>query len=318
MSVGWIKQWRQEDVIGLDVHDGNIVASHFNLGKKGPVLDRLAVGKYDPKQSDRNIAHQIRDLWKKEKFPTRTVCTCLHSRSLMVRGFRYENLDMDELPQTLALKAEEALQHPLSEISLDWRLNQETPDETNLPQELSGTLMAAPRKTVVRHLKLIQMAGLYSIHVETSCIALNNLYSFLTRNQTPTPVCLINLTERTADIIMRSNGGNYPRTLFSSGKRWEENMEYLLENIQNALLYYHLKLKYHPVEQIILTGKIPKPDEFPRELSKETALPVEVMDIRSDSRLICKKNPFEKENQPPCNMETGIGLGLRREHCEMD
>ncbi len=316
MSAAWIKRWKQEDIIGLDINDGHIVAAHFLLKKTGPVLNRLAVGKYDPTQPDQKIAQTIRDLWKKENFPTRTVCTCLHSRSLMVRGFHYKNVDLDELPQTLALKAEEALQSPLNEISMDWQLNSSKSNEVST--ELSGTLMAAPRKTVARHLKLIQKAGLYSIHVETSCTALNNLYSLLTENQMPHPVCLINLTNRTADIIMRSNGGNYPRTLFSAGKPWDENMEYLLENIKDALLYYHLKLKHHPVQKLYLTGKIPKPDELQRELSKESTLPVEILDIRSDSRLICKKNLFDRKKHPPCNLETGIGLGLKRNPHELD
>lgn len=317
MSIAWIKQWEREDVVGLDVNDGRVVASHFTFKKNKPILKQLAVGEYDSQLPDRQISRAIREIWKREKLPTRTVQSCLHSRSLIVRYFRYENLNSDELPQALALEAEEALQQPSDEICMDWQLNPSRPAVSNEQTELSGTLIAAPRKTVIRHLNLIKAAGLYSIRVETSCSALSNLYSFLTKDQPPPPVCLINLTERTADIIMRSNGSNYPRTLFSANERWEENTSYLLENIQNALLYYHLKLKQPPIEKVLLTGRISKPDELQRELSKETTLPVEILDPCSAPQLGTQHLSLDRSKPNPCNLVTGVGLGLRRTDYEL-
>jgi Tfp pilus assembly PilM family ATPase len=301
----------QEDIIGLDINHGRIVASHFSIHDRQPRLDRLAVGEFPPELTDRQLAAWIRSFWRKEKLPTRTVRTCLHSRSLIVRYFHYQNLTVNELPQTLALEAEEALQQPADKLCVDWHLNpSEYADPSHSPAELSGTLVVAPRKTVVRHINLIRDAGLYAINVDVSCAALYNFYSYFNEDKNLSPVCLINLADRTADIMMLSESGIYPRALFSADNCWGNNTSYLIENIQNALLYYHLKTKQYAIEKIILIGQIRDQEPFSQALAKKTVLPVSVLDIHSDSRLVIDN---QKLSLPASyNVTTGIGLALGR------
>jgi Tfp pilus assembly PilM family ATPase len=313
MNTRRFEKWTREDAVGLDMEHGHIVAALFTEDESGPSLKKLAIGSYDPTASDRRIAHALKNFWKKEQLPIRTVRTCLHSRALMVRYFRYENLNDEELPQALALEAEEALQKPANEISMDWHLNK-SPDSDSSSKsrkERSGTLIAAPRETVVRHLKLIKAAGLYSIGVEVSCSALGNLYSFINDNQGDVPVCLINLTSRSADIIMCAPDGHYPRTLFSASKPWAENQAYLFENIQNSLLYYHLKLKKAPIEKIVLVGCRENLAVFSKQLAKETSLPVEILDICDHVNYSKHCLHADLKAVEGCDVATGLGLGLK-------
>jgi Tfp pilus assembly PilM family ATPase len=296
---------RSEDVVGLDINSGRLTAAHFTRTAQGVMLDRLAIDEYPPELSDRQISARIRAFWKKENFSSRLVRTCLHSRALVVRYFQYTNLSENELPMALSLEAEEALQCPSGEICIDWHLN------PSGKERLSGTLVAAPRKTVRRHLELVQAAGLYSINVEVGGSALCNCYSFLTEAQADCPVCLVNLADRTADIIMRDNGCIYPRTLFSADETWETNSTYLLENIQNALLYYHLKVSRVPVKKIVLTGKIPVPDQFPGRLATKVSLPVETLDICSHPSIRIERQQLPAAGN--CNIATAIGLALMKE-----
>ncbi len=113
----------EEDVAGLDINYGRVVASHFSRTGSDLWMDRLAAGEFSPQLSDRQIAAWLRSFWKKEKLPTRTVRTCLHSRSLIVRYFNYRNLNIDELPQTLSLEAEEAPAAAVDELVFDRHLN---------------------------------------------------------------------------------------------------------------------------------------------------------------------------------------------------
>ena len=306
------KIFGREQVIGLDINDGWITAAWFRAGKAKNGLKRFAIGQYNPEASDRQIARAVRDLWRKEKMPTRTVQTCLRSRSLLIRYFQYENLNPEELPNALALEAEEALQLPASKISMDWQLSNSMPDSNNQQfKKLSGVLSAAPREKVMKHRKLIKLCGLYTINVHTSCSATSNLYSWLTgmTDLETIPACLINLTKKSADIIMHSKDGNYPRTLFSAGSGWAENIDYLLENIQNILLYYHLKLQQDPVEKIVLAGCLEGLDRLPTSLAEQTGLPVNILNINEEERITKKPLPGFKT----CNRVTAIGLGLRRE-----
>lgn len=310
MSFKRLKQtlFGREQIVGLDLHEGWISAAWFAADKPIDAPQRVAIGQYDRSGSDTQIAQALREFWTNHRFPTRTVQTCLHSRNLLVRYFEYENLDPSELPHVLELEAEEALQRPSGEIALDWTVR-----PTRVPErsKLSGILSAAPRQRVQRHLKLIQSAGLYSVGVSTSNAAITQLYSWLSTPQKKTaPVCLVNLSERSVDIIMHAQNSNYPRTFFSAPNGWSNNINYLQENIQNSLLYYHLKLKQPPIEQILVLGALDDLDSFCAALSEQTALPVEPLALHADERLAVAT---AHSDHPACNVATAIGLGLRED-----
>jgi Tfp pilus assembly PilM family ATPase len=300
----------KEHAVGLDISHGRMVAAHF-VQDGATVLERLAVAEYDPELPDNELARKIRAFWKKEKLPSRTVCTCLHSRALALRPFSYKNLTREDLPHALMLEAEEALQKKPEEIAMDWHLAPAGPDkETGRRTDLFGLLAAAPRQTVQRHLDLIKAAGLYSISVEPGCSAAYRCYAFL--QQKPEPVCLINLAARTADIVVCSNGNCYPRTLFSEDDGWEGNQDYLTGNIQDALLHYELKGRHAPIRQIVLTGSLPDPSGLMARLQKTTSLPVGILNVFNGLEKTARQRDVPGELPPEYSLTTALGLGLRR------
>ncbi|GEM_PF-2444568 len=301
-----------EHAVGLDINFGRITAAHFVQTSEALTLNKLASTRYDPEMPDKELAGKLHEFWKKEKLPSRTVCTCLHSRALAIRPFAYKNLTRDELPHALSLEAEEALQKHPGEISMDWHLAPTAPDETGHRAELAGTLVAAPHKTVQRHLDLIKAAGLYSISVEVSCSALHRLYCFLTREQASGPACVVNLADRTADIMMCSNGNSYPRTIFSAGDGWESNLDYLANNIQDALLHYDMKRKHAPATKILLTGQLAGQDALTARLQEETGLPVDIWDVFSEMERSGADPQVRQNVGEPYSPAAALGLGLRR------
>ena len=88
-------------------------------------------------------------------------------------------------------------------------------------------------------------------------------------------------------------------------------MEYLLENIKDALLYYHLRIKQAPVKKILLTGWMPDLPALVEMLAEATALPVEALDLFSDPRLAPAITKEPQQLLQNCNLVTGLGLGLR-------
>ena len=319
MSTGFqgrLHRWaKDEHAVGLDVHDGQIVASHFVEHDGELLLNALAAETIDPALSEKELAHVIHTFWKKHKLPTRTVCTCLHTPSLIARFFAYTNVDQAELPRVLSLEAEEALQLPLEDIALSWHLNPEK--QTG---EISGALVAAPRKTVRSHIKLIQTAGLYPINVEIDCSAVINLYDFLGTDADLAPICLINLTSQMAGIVILSGGSAYPRIVFSSNRNgWKNNLDYLIENIKNALLHYQLKIKGEPISKILLAGDS-QPDQFIRDIAKGMTLPVESWTSISAEKLprsAHSKKTLSTEEMKGFNLSTALGLGLRHPKREL-
>jgi Tfp pilus assembly PilM family ATPase len=306
-------KFKGEHAIGLDINQDRIVATHFIRTSQGLMLDQLAVREYASGSSDKDISKHIRELWKSRRFSTHTVCSCIQSHAHIVRYFHYNNLTRDELPKALALEAEESLQLPPDEIVMDWCLNKAAAAEgSQTEEELSGVLVAVPRQQVLQHINLLKAGGVYPVHIEVSCSALTNLCQFMAPLVGQSAVCLINLAERSGDIVILSNGESYPRTLFSVQDRWEDHMEYLLENIKDALLYYHLRVKKAPVKKILLTGRMPALPVLVDRLAKATALPVEVPDLCSDPRLAPAIRREPAKLLKNCNLVTGLGLGLRK------
>jgi len=306
---GRLYHWaKDEHAVGLDVHDGQIVAAHFVEHGGELLLNALATETIDPALSEKELAHCIRSFWKKHKLPTRTVCTCLHTPSLIARSFSYSNVLFDELPHVLSLEAEEALQLPLEQIALSWHLNPEKKSS-----EISGALVAAPRKTVSDHIRLMQASGLYPVNVEIGCSAVINLYDFLAGGADHSTVCLVNLTAHMAEIVILSAGAAYPRIVFSSNEAgWQNNLEYLVANIESALLHYHLKIKGDPVTKLLLSGSAQQ-SRLRDRIDEAVSVPVEYWSLRGEE----KTAPFFESKQSPketaeANLATGLGLGLRR------
>lgn len=312
---GRLHRWvKDEHAVGLDVHDGQIVASHFIEQNGELALNTLAAERVDPSLSDKELARCIQSFWKKNKLPSRTVCTCLHTPSLIVRSFSYTNVLPDELHRVLALEAEEALQLPLAEISLSWQLNPET------GSEISGALIAAPRKMVHSHIKLIQAAGLFPVNVEISGSSIINLYDFMNENTEDSPVCLINLTSQMAGIVILSGGANYPRIVYSGSENgWEENLNYLIENMESALLQYQLKTTGDPISKLLLTGASLR-DEAMARMVEVMSIPVERWDLTSENKMtrLLHLESMELPNGiETFNLATSLGLGLRHPKREL-
>jgi len=313
---GRLHHWmKDEHAVGLDVNDGQIVASHFIRQKGELLLNALAAESVDPALSEKELARAIRSFWKKHKLPTRTVCTCLHASDLIARSFSYGNVSMDELPRVLTLEAEEALQLPLEQIALSWHLN-----PSNGNSDISGTLTAAPRRTVQSHIKRMQASGLYPINVEINGSAVINLYDFLNTETKPSPVCLINLTSHMAGIVILSGESTYPRIVFSSSPNgWQDNITYLIQNIDSALLHYQLKIKGEPISKILLTGD-PQPDPFMKKIAEGMSLPVEKWNPISEEKIPATthlKKTLSAEEMKPFNLTTALGLGLRHPKGEL-
>lgn len=314
-----IHRWIQnEHAAGLTIHDGRITAAHFIQRANGLELDRMTSRITDPAISPRHLVQEIRSFWKANRIPTRTVCTCIHTHSQIVRAFSYTNLLRDELPRVLELEAEEALQLPLNEIALSWHINPTLPGKN---EGLAGVLVAAPRKAVKKHIKLIKAAGLYPINVEISCSALINLYNYLAVEETATkPVCLIDLTAHTATIVILYAGGAYPRFVLSTNEEgWSNNIDYLASSIRNTLLNFGLKMSEETIDRLLIIGS-PQQEHFIEKLSAAVDEPIETWNPFMNSPIQLSK-PLQKILSPTeaklMNSPAAVGLALRHPKLEL-
>jgi Tfp pilus assembly PilM family ATPase len=310
---------RDENIAGINVGDGFVSASHIvRRGRKKIALTHAGWLEYAPDAADSEIVQVIRKLWKRCRMPTRTVCVGLQSRSLCLKYFKYPDLSQMELVSALKLEAEETLQLPPEQIMLDWHLNRPRNDPyTQHGEQLQGVLVAVSRDQVVRRMNLVKKAGLLPVMMDVGCTSLCNLFLTLRGDSVnvENAVCVVNLSRYNADIAVLYNDHYiYPRTIISRSAEWVSKVQYLIENISDALLYYHVKVDKTPVNRLILTGFVPDSADFVGQIHDTIGLPTEVWNPLQEKNfsisMNVSKSAMGKGITTPL-MTTSLGLGLR-------
>jgi Tfp pilus assembly PilM family ATPase len=307
-----------ENIAGINIADGIVSVSRMvRRGRKKILLTHAGWMEYAPDATDDEMARVVRKLWKKCRMPTRTVSVGLQSCSLCLKYFKYPDLSQGDLASTLKLEAEETLQLPPEEILLDWHLNRADNDPcTQQAGQLQGVLVAVAKQQVEHQLNLVKKAGLYPVVMDVGCTSLCNLYLAL-RGESVTPgkaVCVVNLSRYNADIaILYNEHFIYPRTIISRSAEWASKIQYLIENISDALLYCHMKVDKTPVTQLVLTGSIPGDPHFVDQIHDIIGLPTEVWSpLRDENFLIAHSVKASKKYGVITPLMTAsLGLGLR-------
>ena len=309
---------KNESIAGINIGDGVISASRLvRRGRKKVQLTHAGWLDFDPDAPDNEIVQVIRKLWKQSRIPTRTVCAGLQTRSMCLKYFKFPDLSQIELVSALKLEAEETLQLPPEEILLDWHLNRPRNDPyTQQGEQLQGVLVAVSKTQVIRHMNLVKLAGLVPATMDVASTALCNLYLTLRGESVnhDNAVCVVNLSKYTAEIsILYNDNYIYPRTIISRSADWESKVQYLIENISDALLYYHVKVDKTPVNRLVLTGFVPDSPDFLGQVHDTIGLPTEVWNPLQDKNFIVTRGIGEDEghNVSAPSMTTCFGLGLR-------
>lgn len=305
----------KENIAGLNIGDGFVCASRtVRRGRKKIHLTHAGWMEYAPDVSDEELVQTIRRLWKKTGMPTRTVCIGLQSRSLCLKYFSYPDLSQGELHSALKLEAEESLQLSPDNIVLDWHINRPRNDPyTQLGEQLQGVLVAISKEQANRQMMLVKKAGLYPVIMDVGCTSLCNLYLALRGEKVSREngVCVVNLSRFSADIsILYNEHYIYPRTIISRSAEWSSKVQYLIENISDALLYYHVKVDKTPVTQLVLTGFVPEDPAFIGQIHDTIGLPTEVWSPLRDDNFIIGGTVKESNVVTPL-MTTSLGLALR-------
>ncbi len=305
----------KENVAGISIGDGFVCASRVvRHGRRKLHLTHAGWMEYAPDASDDEIVQIIRKLWKKTGMPTRTVCVGLQSRSLCLKYFSYPDLAQGELSSALRLEAEESLQLPPEDIVLDWHINRPKSDPyTQLGEKLQGVLVAVSREQATRQMMLVKKAKLFPVIMDVGCTSLCNLYLALRGEKVSreSGVCVVNLSRFSADIsILYNDHYIYPRTIISRSAEWSSKVQYLIENISDALLYYHVKVDKTPVTQLVLTGFVPEDKAFVSQIHDTIGLPTEVWSPLRDDNFAVGARVKEANVITPL-MTTSLGLALR-------
>lgn len=177
-------------------------------------------------------------------------------------------------------------------------------------------MVAVDKRKVNEQLNLLKRAGLFPVLTDVGCTSLCNLYLALRGSKVnkDNAVCVVNLSRYNADIsILYNDHYIYPRTIISRSAEWSSKVQYLIENISDALLYYHVKVDKTPVTQLVITGFVPEGPDFIGQIHDTIGLPTEIWSPLQDPNFVIPHTLRSSKANDVVSplMTTSLGLGLR-------
>jgi len=250
--------WSTTDIAGIEFGDTHIATARVREKRAGAYqITHAGWVDYDPTASLKEKTETIKSLWRHSKMPTRTVCAALRSGALAIRPFNVPAMSGNEMNTALDLLAEEVLQLPRREMVVEWHVNGSR-EKVETGKPMTGIFAAAPLRDVNDELQLLRASDLDPVILDIRALAVANLRGVLKGTDAEDyPLCLVNLSPHSADIILQHAPGIiYPYTVYCRASTWEEAPEFLSENIRDVIRYGEFKLGWNSPSRLVLAGRI--------------------------------------------------------------
>ncbi len=343
---------KKKSVAGLDIGSSSIKI--VELDGKMNSLNLVSLG-FENLPSDTIIDGQIMEMntvseviqsvCQNHQISSPKFVTGVSGHSVIIKNIVLPAMSKEELEESIDWHAEEHIPFDLSEVTLDYHITEET------PEELKVLIVACKRERIDNVRQAIQLAGKQPVVIDVDTFALQNCYEL---NYQPNPndvVALLNIGASTmnvniikgttsiftrditvggsqfTDILQRNLGVNFQQA--ESLKRGvptadgveEKSIEPLMDNvmemvameIQKTFDFYRATSEDggETVQKILLSGGGSKLNRLPEELERRMELSVEILDpfrqIKVDTR---KFDPgYLSEIMP--EMAVAVGLAMR-------
>jgi type IV pilus assembly protein PilM len=343
---------KKKGVAGLDIGSSSIKI--VELDGKMNNLNLVSLG-FENLPSDTIIDGQIMEMntvseviqsvCQNHQITSPKFVTGVSGHSVIIKNIVLPAMSREELEESIDWHAEEHIPFDLSEVTLDYHITEET------PEELKILIAACKRERIDNVRQAIQLAGKQPVVIDVDTFALQNCYEMNYQPNANEIVALLNIGASTmniniikgtnsiftrditvggsqfTDILQRNLGVNFQQA--ESLKRGvptadgveEKSIEPLMDNvmemvameIQKTFDFYRATSDDggEAVQKILLSGGGSKLNRLPEELEKRLEMPVEILDpfrqIKVDTR---KFDPLYLSEIMP-EMAVAVGLAMR-------
>lgn len=157
------------------------------------------------------LAETIKKLFKEAKVSSREVAIALPEAHVYTRKVRFPLLTDEEVASAVKWEAEQYIPIPVKEAIIQHQILER--HENTSPPQVSVLLVAAPRALVEKYSRLVEMAGLSLVVVETELLSL--LRSLAPDDAT---VLLVDFGARSTDIAVARNAVlTFSRSIMTAG-----------------------------------------------------------------------------------------------------
>ncbi|OGM25171.1 hypothetical protein A2627_00170 [Candidatus Woesebacteria bacterium RIFCSPHIGHO2_01_FULL_39_28] len=227
----------------------------------------------------------IKKLFKSAKISSKDVAVALPESQVFTRPVKFPMLTDQEVGAAVKWEAEQYIPIPVKEAVIQYQVLERRED--SVPPEVLVLLVASPRALVEKYVKVLNMAGLNPVAVETELMSL--VRSLAPLDQT---VLLVDFGARSTDLAIAKNGAlafsrsiqtageaftravaqslsitpkqaeEYKRTYGLSGSQLEAKVRsaidpvfrVIVDEIKKAIHFYQTEEKGDPPTSVILSG----------------------------------------------------------------
>lgn len=211
------------DFIGLDLGMSYIKA--VELHHEPHVLPQLALYAAVPatsypltSDSENDVkanAEALKNLFNAFPFNSRSVVVALPESQIFTRVINLPRMNEKELKNALQWEAEQYVPVALNDVNLDWQVLNGV-EENGGNSQMEVLLIAAPKSLVVKYLKVLQMAGLEVLGIETETLAASR--SLVGSNVSTPTTMVVNIGSATTDLAVVSRGSlRFTRSVSTGG-----------------------------------------------------------------------------------------------------
>ena len=279
--------------VGLDI--GSQTIKIVEIKKDGNVLRLNASGiigynGVSPDQSVNNkelvaLSATIKKLHKETKVTSKDVSISLPESLVFTRIIKFPMLTDQEIASAIKWESEQYIPIPISEAIIQYQIVERR--ETASPPEVTILLVAVKKELAEKYVKLVQMAGLNVVSVETELLAL--VRALAPKDK---PIVILDFGSKSTDIAISDKGQlrfsrsiltagdaltrvlakgfginvqqaeQYKRTYGLSQKQLEGKVKQMLDpvvklvadEIRKAIQFYQSDEKTDPPNSVIVTG----------------------------------------------------------------
>ena len=206
--------------VGLDI--GSMTIKMVELSSEGKVMRLQAAGvlgykganikKLEEEKDFAAIADVVRKLHKEAKISSKNVIVSLPEDSVFTRTIKFPPLSDGEIASAVKWEAEQYIPIPVAEAVIQHQILERQKEGT--PPQVVVLLVASPRSLVEKYVKIVHLARLNPVAVETDLIAL--VRSLAPPDKT---VLILDFGASSTDLAIAKNGLlSFSRSIATAGE----------------------------------------------------------------------------------------------------
>ncbi len=179
--MGFLGLWgKKKSFLGVDIGTSSIKVVELAAGSNrvprlvtyGRAEDASNITKVDSEEDIRRLVVTLQEVYQRARATSRKVVSALPAYTVFSSVISLPVMSPKELAAAVAWEARKFVPLPLEEMTLDWKLLNDTKTATTPNQNLRVLLTAAPQNIVKKYLDIFKRADLELLSLETEAFAL--------------------------------------------------------------------------------------------------------------------------------------------------